>query len=835
MNITGSIVLRFFLILLLAFTFVNSVHAAECKDDPIACTPKELCSKATETISGVRYWISDESNKYLKITKKYGLDCKAEEAASACQKDANECSIVELCNIATESVGGSVNWSLSQPEHTKLAKSFGMDCGVSVSDEESTERVVTPCDRKPAACITDTLCQKATHVIDGTLQWRADAKAYVEEAKKRQISCSINQDVQNTQPIESAAEKPAKKLMACDRKPAACITEALCERATTEVDGKIVWREQEAPAHVAEAKKRKLSCTLPKALHQKTEKKSEALVEPKPQKLQAVNVAKNAQFNKGDFQALDFNQRRQLQYGLQKLGYYKSAIDGLYGPMTQAAVRSFADDSQIKDGYPLSVISELRKEVVNLDDYKITKTGSQASSLTRGGDFSVFPFLEIGCRAVFAKGNPAGFIDVENIKNHLKRKRCTNLDYDVHEFSLADAVSTGVKIDFDNDGIKDQLVFLYGFQKGNPLNVIAFKMNKNYPDYLHGKNLARFSPLVKVMDPKKIFASGKYPKIVNARFTSVVDFNNDGKDDVFIAEGGYEWRPDKNYPSKIFLSSPQGYEVIDVTEPRRTHGGVAGDINGDGYPDIILGWGDYIGGKTDSSRLLLNKDGKTFLKDNNRLPKLLRDRNRAQPPTIDLLDIDLDGHLDLISGQSCGNYSKVYWNDGKGYFREKNSTVIPLYYPEKSQRANNGLLQHPNCKNKRTTLIKVYLATEERTGKRYLGAITNGSEYGRKSGRNTIDTWSGRHLTLHEIEGRSLSKDIQPVKNMDIIKSKYKEHFAYKIDYKNYRNGHVVQIFDYQFYKVTLKFDPVNESYSRIALDTSLNSRWLYDVEKVIR
>ena len=180
-NTNGSIVLRFFLILLLAFTFVNSVHAAECKDDPIACTPKELCSKATETISGVRYWISDESNKYLKINKKYGLDCKAEEAASACQKDANECSIVELCNIATESVGGSVNWSLSQPEHTKLAKSFGMDCGVSasaVSDGESTERVVTPCDRKPAACITDTLCQKSTHVIDGTLQWRADAKAY---------------------------------------------------------------------------------------------------------------------------------------------------------------------------------------------------------------------------------------------------------------------------------------------------------------------------------------------------------------------------------------------------------------------------------------------------------------------------------------------------------------------------------------------------------------------------------------------------------------------------------------------------------------------------------
>jgi hypothetical protein len=367
------------------------------------------------------------------------------------------------------------------------------------------------------------------------------------------------------------------------------------------------------------------------------------------------------------------------------------------------------------------------------------------------------------------------------------------------------------------------------------LNVIAFKMDKNYPDYLNGKNSARFSPLVKVMDPKKIFASGKYPKIVNARFTSVVDFNNDGKDDVFIAEGGYEWRPDKNYPSKIFLSSPKGYEVIDVTEPRRTHGGVAGDINGDGYPDIILGYGDYIGGKTDSSRFLLNKGGNKFVKENNRLPKLLRDRNRSQPPTIDLLDVDLDGQLDLISGQVCGNYSKIYWNDGKGYFREKNSTVIPLYYPEKSQRANNGLLQKPNCKNNRTTLIKVYLAIEERTGKRYLGAITNGSEYSRKSGRNEIDTWSGRHLTLHEIEGRSLSKDIQPVKNMDIIKSKYKEHYAYKIDYKNYRNGHVVQIFDYQFNKVTLKFDPVKESYSRIPADTSLNSRWLYEVEKVIR
>ena len=39
-------------------------------------------------------------------------------------------------------------------------------------------------------------------------------------------------------------------------------------------------------------------------------------------------------FGRNDFNALNSTRRKQLQYGLKKLGYYTSTVDGKYGPNT---------------------------------------------------------------------------------------------------------------------------------------------------------------------------------------------------------------------------------------------------------------------------------------------------------------------------------------------------------------------------------------------------------------------------------------------------------------------------------------------------------------------
>ena len=125
-------ILRKYLCLVLPIVFfANYANADTCENDPYACTPAKLCSKTTEKINNVLYWISSEEDKHLKVARKINLNCGAKDAMSSCQKDASECSILELCEVAATIEVSATNWNEINPQHVKLAKSFGLDCGVS--------------------------------------------------------------------------------------------------------------------------------------------------------------------------------------------------------------------------------------------------------------------------------------------------------------------------------------------------------------------------------------------------------------------------------------------------------------------------------------------------------------------------------------------------------------------------------------------------------------------------------------------------------------------------------------------------------------------------------
>ena len=57
--------------------FANYASADTCENDPYTCTPTELCSKTTEKIDNVLYWISSEEDKHLKVARKINLNCGA--------------------------------------------------------------------------------------------------------------------------------------------------------------------------------------------------------------------------------------------------------------------------------------------------------------------------------------------------------------------------------------------------------------------------------------------------------------------------------------------------------------------------------------------------------------------------------------------------------------------------------------------------------------------------------------------------------------------------------------------------------------------------------------
>lgn len=95
--------------------FANYANAVSCENDPYTCTPAKLCSKTTEKVNNVLYWISSEEDKYIKVARKMYIYCDAKDAMSSCQKDASECSILELCEVAVTKDVSATNWNEINP------------------------------------------------------------------------------------------------------------------------------------------------------------------------------------------------------------------------------------------------------------------------------------------------------------------------------------------------------------------------------------------------------------------------------------------------------------------------------------------------------------------------------------------------------------------------------------------------------------------------------------------------------------------------------------------------------------------------------------------------
>lgn len=155
-----------------------------------------------------------------------------------------------------------------------------------------------------------------------------------------------------------------------------------------------------------------------------------------------------------------------------------------------------------------------------------------------------------------------------------------------------------------------------------------------------------------------VLMSQTQPQVLGTRDTlsvAVADFNNDSRLDIYSGNAD-------NF-DQLFLNQGAGvFNASDVPgSDRTTQAVVAGDINGDGAADVI------IGTKLNSLNLVYLFDKNTQLLVGHRIAE--NDLATTDVQAVALSDLDQDGDLDLVMGLATASISlQIFLNDGTGTF-----------------------------------------------------------------------------------------------------------------------------------------------------------------------
>ncbi|MFZ4621066.1 MAG: FG-GAP-like repeat-containing protein [Bacteroidota bacterium] len=143
---------------------------------------------------------------------------------------------------------------------------------------------------------------------------------------------------------------------------------------------------------------------------------------------------------------------------------------------------------------------------------------------------------------------------------------------------------------------------------------------------------------------------------------SVVDYNSDGWDDIFISNISQHYTNDTSFCTLLKNNQDGTFTNVTVSAGLRIFGsfksGIFGDINNDGYPDLFLGE-SYRAGRC---HLMLNNKNGTF-KD---LGNECGIDFSSTVATAAFGDYDNDGKLDLFLATEYPDYDILYHNTSHG-------------------------------------------------------------------------------------------------------------------------------------------------------------------------
>lgn len=206
--------------------------------------------------------------------------------------------------------------------------------------------------------------------------------------------------------------------------------------------------------------------------------------------------------------------------------------------------------------------------------------------------------------------------------------------------------------DLNNDGLEDIVVTRTTF-----LTFDTFEI-----EILLNLGNGKFS-----LETKDLF-EGKIPEMQNPTDVLIADFNNDGYSDIFIADHGYDETPHPGFQNILVLSTGNG-KFVDASDklPQQkdfSHSATAADVDADGDLDIFVG--NFNGEKNISPYLMLNEKG-SFSNAENALPNMIK-LEYNHYTDCEFGDVNNDGFPDLILGGGHGSDSLVLLNDSNGMF-----------------------------------------------------------------------------------------------------------------------------------------------------------------------
>jgi hypothetical protein len=167
---------------------------------------------------------------------------------------------------------------------------------------------------------------------------------------------------------------------------------------------------------------------------------------------------------------------------------------------------------------------------------------------------------------------------------------------------------------------------------------------------------------------------------LHPRKAIVADFNGDSYPDLMVGCTGLDVVPFPGEQSAFILSQPDGtYATTWLDFSAYAHGVAAGDVTGDGLPDVVM---------TDTSVqhipfFLVNNGDGTFTRRFDILPAYLKDKLLYTVELIDfnqdnLLDVFLAGHNWVDNGSCpCVSDPIILINDGSGTYRNAARMTLP--------------------------------------------------------------------------------------------------------------------------------------------------------------